>query len=233
MLVKNYLLAILASIAFFMGQSSFAQEAFPPTLINFSSQASLNLLKKDLNINLLKLLSHFTTQKTLKHCGIASAVTVLNATEVIPPIDNDHFAYQYFTQDNFFNEKVLQIVKPEEVAKEGISLLKLSQAMATYGVKVNIFYGNDLSLDKFREVLQTALLNQQFIIVNYNRMALDEKGGGHHSPIGAYDNATDRFLILDVARYKYAAAWVKTEVLWNAVRTFDHNTSRGFLIINA
>ena len=32
-----------------------------------------------------------------------------------------------------------------------------------------------------------------------------------HSPLGAYDEKADRFLILDVARYKYPPVWVTAE----------------------
>ena len=49
-----------------------------------------------------------------------------------------------------------------------------------------------------------------FVIVNYLRKALGEQTGGHISPLAAYDGKADRFLILDVARYKYPPVWVKT-----------------------
>lgn len=53
-----------------------------------------------------------------------------------------------------------------------------------------------------------------------------------NSPLAAYDLQSDRFLLLDVARYKYPAYWVKTEDLWNAVNTKDDNTYRGFIMIS-
>jgi hypothetical protein len=41
------------------------------------------------------------------------------------------------------------------------------------------------------------------VIVNYLRKAIGQEKGGHISPLAAYDAETDRFLILDVSRYKY------------------------------
>ena len=45
--------------------------------------------------------------------------------------------------------------------------------------------------------------------MNYLRKAIGQERGGHISPLAAYDAKSDRFLILDVARYKYPPVWVK------------------------
>jgi Phytochelatin synthase len=39
-------------------------------------------------------------------------------------------------------------------------------------------------------------------VIRQNR-AIGQEQGGHISPLAAYDAETDRFLILDVSRYKY------------------------------
>lgn len=43
----------------------------------------------------------------------------------------------------------------------------------------------------------------------------------------------DRFLIMDVANYKYPLTWAKAEVLWVAMNTLDSESkrSRGFVLI--
>lgn len=101
----------------------------------------------------------------------------------------------------------------------------------SFGLKSEVFFANTLSRDEFRSLLIKALLNQQFIIVNFLRSELHQQGGGHHSPIAAYDKKTDRILLLDVARYKYPAYWVKIDDLWNAVNTKDKDVYRGLIII--
>lgn len=211
---------------------TFAVEQLPGHLLPFASTQGLILIKQDLNENTLKLLSHFTTQKTVTYCGVASVVMVLNSTSLTPPNDPLHAPYQYFTQDNFFNDQVKKIISPEEVQKKGISLLKLDQIIESYGLKTELYFANKLTLSKFRKILRNAIQNKHFIISNFLRTALGQEGGGHHSPLAAYDQKTDRFLLLDVARYKYPAYWVKTEDLWNAVNTLDEKDYRGFIIIS-
>ena len=59
------------------------------------------------------------------------------------------------------------------------------------------------------------------MIVNYLRKALGQQSGGHISPLAAYDVEADRFLILEVARYKYPPVWVKASDLFDAMNTTD------------
>ena len=56
-----------------------------------------------------------------------------------------------------------------------------------------------------REYLGT---EDHYVLVNYLRRAIGQERGGHISPLAAYDADTDRFLILDVSRYKYPPVWV-------------------------
>ena len=60
---------------------------------------------------------------------------------------------------------------------------------------------------------------ENFVLVNYLRKAIAQKTGGHISPLAAYNQESDRFLILDVSRYKYPPVWVKAEELWQAMAT--------------
>ncbi len=76
--------------------------------------------------------------------------------------------------------------------------------------------------------------SENFIIINYLRRAMGQKRGGHISPIAAYNKETDRFLILDVSRYKYPPVWVKTADLWKAMNTVDpvSGKTRGFVLVS-
>lgn len=211
--------------------ASYAVEPLPDHLINLSNPSGLVLLKRDVSLNTVKLLSHFTTQKTVTYCGVASVVMILNSSDRSPPLDSLHPPYRYFNQDDFFNDKVKAIIAPESVLKTGITLAQLNQIIQSYGLKSQLYFSNELTLKTFRETLKKAMSNQKFIIVNFLRSELKEQGGGHHSPLAAYDQKTDRFLLLDVARYKYPAYWVKTEDLWKAVHTKDGDTYRGLIVI--
>ena len=73
------------------------------------------------------------------------------------------------------------------------------------------------------------------MIVNYLRKAINQERGGHISPLAAYDAETDRFLILDVARYKYPPVWVRAEDLFAAMNTTDadnQNRTRGYVLVS-
>ena len=75
-----------------------------------------------------------------------------------------------------------------------------------------------------------------FVIVNYLRKALGQEVGGHISPLAAYDAKSDRFLLLDVARYKYPPVWVKTSDIFDAMNTSDaanDGKSRGYVLVTA
>ena len=72
------------------------------------------------------------------------------------------------------------------------------------------------------------------MIVNYLRKAIGQERGGHISPLAAYDAETDRFLMLDVARYKYPPVWVEAEDLFAAMNTTDadnQNRTRGYVLV--
>ena len=72
------------------------------------------------------------------------------------------------------------------------------------------------------------------MVVNYLRKAMGQQTGGHISPLAAYDAKADRFLILDVARYKYPPVWVKASDLFDAMNTTDSsndNKTRGYVLI--
>jgi hypothetical protein len=63
---------------------------------------------------------------------------------------------------------------------------------------------------------------------------IGEVGGGHWSPIAAFDAATDSALVLDVARYKYPAVWVPITKLYAGSQAVDavSGLSRGIVTIS-
>ena len=90
-------------------------------------------------------------------------------------------------------------------------------------------------LEAFRATASAALgAKDHFVIVNYLRTALGQETYGHISPLAAYDAKADRFLILDVARYKYPPVWVKASDLFDAMNTPDPSNdgkTRGYVLV--
>ena len=178
----------------------------------------------------------FITQNNQAYCGVASMVMVLNGLQIPAPEAQQYKPYRVFTQENFFsNDNTKKVLAPEVVSRQGMTLDQLGQFLASYGVKVNVYHAADTSLEQFRKQAAENLKQpQNFILVNYLRKEIGQEKGGHISPVAAYNEQTDRFLILDVSRYKYPPVWVKTTDLWKAMLTNDSvsKKSRGFVFVS-
>lgn len=87
----------------------------------------------------------------------------------------------------------------------------------------------------FRDVLRAGEQERgRWIIANYYMEAVIGSGDyGHFSPIGAYDAARDRVLILDVYRRELEPYWVPTARLLEGMATpnRDDGEPRGYLLI--
>jgi hypothetical protein len=177
------------------------------------------------------------TQANLAYCGVASSVVVLNSLALPAPAAEGYGAYRFWSQTNVFAAPASAgFVRPAVVAREGMTLEQLHGLLISQGALVRRYHGDSLSLGQFRQLLRRSLADPaDRLLANYDRRALGQAGGGHISPLAAYDPSSDRVLILDVARYRYPAVWVASADLWRAVRTLDRSSgrSRGLLTIQA
>lgn len=212
-------------------------------LINLDSSTGEQLLfTSQARRDYFPLTSEFVTQDNLAYCGVATLVMILNALDIEAPEVPSHaipgiVSYRFFTQGNVFeNNKTHAVISPETIMKQGMTLQELGGLFKSYPVDVRIFHGEDTSLDQFRNLAINNLKQpKNFIAINYSRRSLGQKGGGHISPIAAYNKQSDRFLILDVARYRYEPLWVEAEDLWKAMNTLDSTSgkSRGFVLVDS
>lgn len=177
---------------------------------------------------------YFDTQDNLAYCGPCSACMVLNATGIERPLSPDHKPFGLFTQTNLFNSKVCKIISPEKVRQGGMPLKTLGEVIACFPVKVAVVHANETDLSTFRksaiEILKT---RDSFVIVNFLRKTIRQESGGHISPIAAYHEGEDMFLVMDVSRYKYPPFFVKAEVLWESMKVEDKDSGkcRGFVTV--
>ena len=70
-----------------------------------------------------------------------------------------------------------------------------------------------------------------YVIVAYQRKAIGQQGGGHISPLGAYDAQSDSFLVLDVNPANADWVWMPAATLVKGMRTFDTVENRGYILI--
>ena len=226
-------------IKLFFGNRSFLQGSFQPDsfdLIELDSNEGQELLANSscsLNYDLLS--KNIQAQDTFNYCGVATIVMILNAFAS----NSTHSLLDFpsiTTQKSVFENRIKPTLFLNKVFL-GLTLKQLKQLFETYSLKTTVYYAEEsLSLERFRD-LSASNLNKpnSFVIVNYWRRSLNQKGWGHISPLGAYNSEVDSFLILDVARHRYPSVWVKTKILYSAMRIREFSffgKPRGFLVVS-
>lgn len=198
----------------------------PDDLIALESSAGRELLAgSEFIADYQPLVANFMAQSRPAYCGVASSVIALNALRSPSPPLN---------QSTFFTVTAKQVKDPLRVTLTGMSLRQLGDLLRAHGAEVSVVYASDTDIDSFRSIAQRNLMtNGDFVLVNYQRAELDQVEMGHISPLAAYHAETDRFLILDVAAYKYPPVWVSTEELWDAMNAplGSSPRTRGFIVV--
>ena len=171
---------------------------------------------------------HYITQSTGTDCGLASAVMVINALGIRPPQDPKHPGFYQWTQDNILN-MAKNTFSIKQLMHQGMSLPNEANLLARFGLQTHAYYGNSISLGQFRQLASAAVSQPNTeAVVLFSRKSLHQAGEGHFSPLAAYDSNSDRFLLMDVARYKYPPVWVSTTDLWHALR--NNGSWRGLVV---
>lgn len=226
------LLSVLLGSTFSIAQTL----PLPETLIGAASDTGeAILIDADAREAYFPLVNNFVTQQNQAFCGVASTVMILNAMGLPAPAVPAFDPYHTFTQDNLLTAETEKIIPLELIKKQGITIDQLAGMIGTFPVNVKLTHAAESSVETFRTDASKALATRgQFVIVNYLRKAISQERGGHISPLAAFDVETDRFLILDVARYKYPPVWVKTADLFAAMNTTDSdngNKTRGYVLV--
>ena len=192
------------------------------------------LLEADSRPDYVALSARFETQETPANCGPASAVMVLNALRVPAPPSAAHPPFRCFEQTNFFSPQVEQVLSRERLQRQGATLDELGAMLGRWGLSVQAIEARPGGLADFRRQAREATReNRQAVVVNFLRRPLQQQGGGHFCPLGAYHPGSDRFLVMDVARYKYPPFWVASGRLFAAMQTPDSTSgkNRGYLLL--
>ena len=115
----------------------------------------------------------------------------------------------------------------------GFQVRQFAELFREHGLHVKLGIVNqDLNNTTIKnEIIDNLMTPDDYVIVNYKRSVLNQPGGGHISPLGAYHKASDSFLVMDVTPNKADWVWVKTDRLIQAMRTFDTLENRGYLLI--
>ena len=231
-------------------------------LIEWNSEDSWNRLSRSSHKkDFFPLSNHFVSQENKIFCGLASSAIVLNALRLgrkkglpqdkqsiekqergwLPPGFNPFFGK--YTPNNILNSgtktKTEMLGRPIKIKGKmkrdyGLQLRQLAQVLRSHQLSVTLRVVDDIMNTETikKEILKNLITEKDFVLVNYSRKSLGQKGGGHISPLGAYDQESDSFLIMDVNPNKAPWVWVPSQNLIEAMRTFDTVENRGYLLIS-
>ena len=149
-----------------------------------------------------------------------------------------------YTQNNVFlnSPKSRELVLGEVIlnskgkAKKdrGFQLRQLGELFKAHGLNTQVrVVSQEIDAEMIKtEIIQNLKTANDYVVINYKRTVLNQPGGGHISPLGAYHKASDSFLVLDVTPNKADWIWVKADLLLSAMRTFDTEENRGYLLVS-
>jgi len=228
---------LVAGLLVVSASGSVGETPPPPRLVDFRSDEGETLLvEAGARAAYFPLASHFVCQENRAFCGVASMAMVLNAMQVSAPAVPELAPYRTFTQTNVLDARTEEILPQATIRRQGMSLDQFAAILATKPVAVSVHHADTSTLREFRDRARDYLSRpDHFVIVNYLRQALGQEGGGHHSPLAAYHRGSDRFLILDVARYRYPPVWVTADDLFSAMNTRDPaepQKTRGYVLVS-
>lgn len=194
----------------------------PDHSVALKSETGQNLLSGASSADHPALSQSFQVQQKGSWCGVASAVTVLNANG------------GNLTQGRFFTEEVTDVRPWWATTFAGMPLGDLAGMLEAHGADATVKHARASTEEAFRTSLKSNMNDSSnWLIVNYDRGVLGEKGGGHISPVSAYSAEKNMVLLLDTARYKYPFHWVPVSLLFKAMKTSDSETdqSRGWVVV--
>lgn len=230
-------------------------------LVGFDTAASIERLhRSNHKADFFRLANQFEPQMNIGTCGPTTAVIVLNALrspgDARRPVDATAFPAPMrtglpagmqpveprYTQRAFFDNHFTKVKpvarfygKPDDVGTRdpGVQLRQLHDMLALHDLDVTIrIVADDLPATTVRKELIANLGRAgDYVIVNYTRKELGQRGGGHISPVAAYDEKSDSFLVMDVNPNRAPWVWVAADDLIRAMRTKDTNENRGYLLV--
>jgi hypothetical protein len=229
-------------------------------LVPFSSDEGLaRLARSDAKVNFPALANQFEAEYNQAFCGPASSAMVLNAVrsgaadlprdksrirpddlKYLPP--GAEVATARYTQDTVIEKasktraQVLGepvTINGKAVHDFGFQTRQLDEMLRANGLSTRLVIVDDAKpeAEVRADLVQSLRQRGHYVIISFQRKALSEPGGGHISPLGAYDAASDSFLMLDVNPARVDWMWVPAAALIKSMRTFDTVENRGYVLI--
>ena len=211
-------------------------------------------------VDFAALANQFEAQYNAAFCGPTSAAIVLNAidrssgrlprdTQRLRPGDDRYvrdparLVEPRHTQDSVITKgrktraQVLgepTVINGREQRDGGYQLRQLDEMLRANGATTSMtVVADSTDIAEVRTRLIESLGREgDYVIVGYRRRDVGQAGGGHLSPLGAYDMATDSFLVMDVNPASAGWVWMPTPTLVKGMQTFDTVENRGFIVVS-
>lgn len=206
----------LAGFAWWSLQPKHEPLSLPDGLIAASDSIGVRLLRDaDAKADYVQLSEHFESQELRSFCGVASSVAVLNS------LGRD------LDQSTFFDLEANELKSRLGVILSGMTLADLASFLMAHNTTAKVQHADSVSIEELRKIVRENLQNpDDFLLVNYQREVLGQRRVGHISPVAAYDDESDRVLILDTAAYNYPPTWVPLTRLYAAMNTTDPSSGK-------
>jgi len=196
----------------------------PQGAILASSTRGKALLARAVHADYEALGTTLQSQTRRSFCGVASSATVISAVKG-----------RRLEQAQYFTDAVTAHRPRWKTLIVGMTLEDLAQGLRAHGLRAQAVHAANTDVLAFQaELARNLASDSDYLLVNYQRTVLNEVGGGHISPVAAFEPVSQRVLLLDTATYKYRARWVPLQDLFSAMQTNDPDSekSRGWVRIS-
>jgi hypothetical protein len=231
-------------------------------LVAFTSDEGIaRLARANAKVDFPALANQFEAQSNVAFCGPTTVAIVLNTVRSgsrdlprdrsrLHPEDLRYIPSGFdltvprFTQDNVIGKgqktrsQVLGepvTIDGKQVRDGGYQLRQLDELLRAHDLVTRLVVVDDKKSEEevradFVENLKRA---GDYVIVNYRREEVGQRGGGHISPLSAYDAESDSVLVMDVNPASAGWVWMPVATLIKGMRTFDTVENRGYILVQA
>jgi len=227
-----------------------------------SKESQARLHSSNHKQDFFELSMHYQSQENKMFCGVASVAIILNALRMNKenaqiPLDTstvgcDEMAYMpegfcphwnRYTQRNVLakspKSRIEVFGKPHALNGDnkenyGLTIYELADLIECNGAIATPVECKDLPNYEQRkqDLIKVLDTPDQYIIAHFSRPALNQNGNGHLSPLVAYDQDSDSFLLMDTNTMSNNWVWIDANKLLEAMNTFDNPYWRGYMVVS-
>jgi hypothetical protein len=202
-------------------------------IVDFDSGEGQARLARAARADLDTLRAYFEAQTNNAFCGPASASIVLNALAD----ERRHTQESVVAKGRKTRAQVLGEPMPfngRTIRDGGYQLRQFDEMLRANGATTRLVVADEMVSDERlrHDLIDNLSRPGDYAIINYRRDLAGQPGGGHLSPLAAYDAATDSFLVLDVNPSVARWAWIPASALIRAMRSPDVAENRGYVTVS-